>query len=285
MRSYRANWPRRVVIAGLVVWSVGPILVALVTSVSTTAEVEASPPVWIPTHLSLSGYSALLGHGGTGTSRAGSEAGSFLRSMLNSGTVTLEATAVILILAVLAGYAFARLRFPGRRIVMALVLLTLIAPVFAVATPLFRIMADLRLIDTQLGLVLLYVSAFVPLAIWMFMNYCRDLPPEPEDAALIDGCTRLQALWKVVLPQMFPGIVALLGILFLIVWSQFLIPLIFATTLSTKPVTVLITELVGKNTVPYSVLDAAGILAMIPPTFIAVALNRHIRGMLAGTAG
>jgi multiple sugar transport system permease protein len=120
---------------------------------------------------------------------------------------------------------------------------------------------------------------------WLLYNHCRDLPPEPEEAALMDGCTRWQAFRMVVLPQMRSGIAALAAIVMLLTYGQFLIPLLLGSTPSTTPVTVLITEFVGKYTTNYPILAAAGVIAVLPPAIIALLLNRHIRGMLSGATG
>ena len=130
-------------------------------------------------------------------------------------------------------------------------------------------------------MILVFVSTTAPLAIWLFYNYTRELPQEPEEAALIDGCTRFAAFRRVVLPQMTSGIAALTAIVMLAVWGQFLIPLLLTSTQETKPVTVVITEFIGKYTTNYPLLTAAGVLAMLPPAIVALVLNRHIRGMLS----
>ena len=164
---------------------------------------------------------------------------------------------------------------------MALIV-TLEVPVFALLAPLFQLMAGAHLIDTQLGLVLVYVSAQAPLAVWLLYNYCRELPQEPEEAALIDGCGRFAVFWRIALPQMRSGIAAVSAIVMLSVWGQFLVPLLFAPTIATKPVTVLITEFVGKYNSNQPLIVAAGMLALLPPAIVAIALNRQIRGMLSG---
>ncbi len=188
---------------------------------------------------------------------------------------------MILIVAVLAGYGFSRLSFKGSSVLLWTVVATLIIPLFTLVVALYRLMAEFNLIDTHLGLILVFVSTTAPLAIWLFYNHCRELPQEPEEAALIDGCTRWQAFRRVVLPQMMSGIAALTAIVMLLVWGQFLIPLLLSSTSETKPVTVVITEFIGKFTPNYPLVTAAGILAMIPPAVVALALNRHIRGMLS----
>lgn len=274
---------RWVVIAGLVSWSLGPVVLALVTSLSTQADVVAAH--LIPARLSLDGYRTLLSHSSPADGGIQSEAAYFGRALLNSALETVEATIALLLVAVTAGYAFSRLPFRGRGTVLGALLITLVIPAFALIVPLFRLMSNLNLIDTQTGLVLIYVTGGAPLAVWLFANYCRELPGEPEEAALLDGCSRLGALFKVVLPQMRSGIAALTAIIALSTWGSFLVPLLFAPTLATKPATVLITELVGKYTTNYPLIAAAGILIVIPPAVVAVVLNRHIRGMLGGYFG
>jgi multiple sugar transport system permease protein len=204
--------------------------------------------------------------------------------MWNSASVTLMSTLAILCVAISAGYAFARLRFPGRGALFWAIVATTVVPVFTVVIALFGLMADAHLIDHTLGLVLVFVSTTTPLAMWLVCNHVKELPAEPEEAALIDGCTRWQAFWHVVLPQMRSGIAALSAIVMLSVWGEFLIPLLLTSTSASKPVTVLISEYVGKYTTNYPLLAAAGVLALLPPAVVALVLNRHIRGMLSGSS-
>ncbi len=286
MRGSRAGRVvRRITIALVLSWSLGPILLGILTSVSTQAEVQAGQ--WIPRSVNLSGYRALLSNGGATTTSGfvPSEIGAFGHAMLNSLTITLETTAVLLVLAVTAGYAFSRLRFPGRRVMFGSLVATLIVPALAVIVPLWRVMANLHLIGTQLGLLLIYVSANAPLAVWLMYIHARELPIAVEEAALADGCTRFQAFRLVVLPQMWGGIAAVATIMALSVWGEFFIPLLFAPTAATKPVTVLITEFVGKYTTNQPLLTAAGILTIVPPALLAIVLSRRIRGLLSGWHG
>jgi ABC-type glycerol-3-phosphate transport system permease component len=275
---------RGLAVALLIVWSLGPLAIGVTTSISTQREVNAIPTKWIPDDPTLDSYSALLGDssasGGAALDTA-SDADAFGQAIVNTTILTVIATIAILVVAVMAGYGFSRLRFRGSNALLAVVLATMVIPVFTLVVALFRLMADFDLINTYLGLVLVFVSAQAPLAVWLFYNYCRELPADPEEAALIDGCTRLQAFGRVVLPQMRSGIAALTAITMLAIWGQFLIPLLLTSTIETKPVTVVITEFIGKYTTNYPLLTAAGVLAMIPPAVVALALNRHIRGMLS----
>jgi multiple sugar transport system permease protein len=284
-RCRAAQLLRVVVITGIGLWSLAPIGLGVATSLSTQADVQAVPARWLPRHAMLDAYRSLLG--GTGDFHAGgtvSESGAFAHAMWNSVSVTLMSTLAILCVAISAGYAFARLRFPGRGALFWAIVATTVVPVFTVVIALFELMADAHLIDRTLGLVLVFVSTTTPLAMWLVSNHVSELPTEPEEAALIDGCTRWQAFWHVVLPQMRSGIAALSAIVMLSVWGEFLIPLLLTSTSASKPVTVLIPEYVGKYTTNYPLLAAAGVLALLPPAVIALVLNRHIRGMLSGSS-
>ena len=111
---------------------------------------------------------------------------------------------------------------------------------------------------------MVFVATLSPLATWLLYNHVREMETEPEEAALIDGCRRWQAFIRVVVPQMSSGIAAVAAILVLSVWGEFLIPLLLSSTANSKPVTVLITEYVGKYTTNYPLLAAAGVLALLP---------------------
>lgn len=279
---------RWLVVALLLAWSLGPVLVGFLTSLSTQQEVQAVPAQLIPAHPSLDAYRSLIGHPPvrTGPVVSGTvgvqETQAFSRALINAGVSTVLSVLAILVVSISAGYAFSRLRFRGQNGLLVAIIATLAIPAVAVVVPLFQMLANARLIDTQFGLLLIYTSAGAPLAVWLFYNYCQDVGLDPEEAALMDGCNRWQALRHVVIPQLVPGIAALTAILMLAIWGQFFIPLLFAPTLHTKPVAVLITEFSGKYRTNYPLVAAAGVLALIPPAIVATVLNRHIRSMLGG---
>ncbi len=281
--SLPARAVRVLAIAAIIAWSLGPVAVAVLTSVSSQNDVESVPARWIPHAFSTDGYKALITGTNTNTGNTAADASAFGASLVSSIEVTIEATVATLVVSVMAGYGFSRLRFRGSKVLLWAVLATLIIPLFTLVVALFKLMVQLGLVNTQLGLDLVYLSSLAPLAIWLFYNHCRELPLEPEEAALIDGCTRWQAFWRVVLPQMRSGIAAVAAIVMLLVYGQFLIPLLLSSSSSTTPVTVLITDFVGKYTTNYPLLAAAGVITLLPPALVALALNGQIRGMLSGS--
>jgi multiple sugar transport system permease protein len=272
-------------VVAILAWSILPIALGVSTSLSTQREVNAVPTGWYPHSPTLQAYRDLL-QGTSGQSSGGTvtEAGTFERSLRNSTEIALMATALVLVVSTMAAYAFGRLRFRFGGLALSLLVGTMIVPVFVVVIALFKLMANAQLIDTKRGLVLVFLATLSPLATWLLYAQVRELPVEPEEAALIDGCRRWQAFLRVVIPQMTSGIAAVAAILILSVWGEFLIPLLLTSTMNAKPVTVQITEYVGKYTTNYPILAAAGVLALLPPALIALILNKRITGMLAGSS-
>jgi multiple sugar transport system permease protein len=269
----------------IVVWSVGPIVLGVTTSISTQREVNSVPSHWVPHSPTVQAYRDLL-NGSTGQSTGGTvtRGGDFVHAMTNSAELALGTAALTLIVSTMAAYALGRLRFRLSGGVLALLIGTLVIPIFVIVIGLFQVMANAQLIDTKRGLILVFVATQSPLATWLLYAQVREMPHEPEEAALIDGCRRWQAFVRVVVPQMSSGIAAVAAIIVLSVWGEFLIPLLLTSTMNAKPVTVLITEYVGKYTTNYPILAAAGVLALIPPAVLALVLNKRITGMLAGSS-
>lgn len=272
-------------VLAIIVWSVGPIVLGVTTSISTQREVNAIPSHWVPGQPTLTAYRALL-NGSSGQSSGGTvtQGGEFVHALTNSAELSLGSAALTLVVATMAAYALGRLRFRFGGAVLALLIGTMVIPIFVVVIGLFQLMASAQLIDSRRGLVLVFVSTLTPLATWLLYTQVREMPPDPEEAALIDGCRRWQAFVRVVIPQMRSGIAAVAAILVLSVWGEFLIPLLLTSTMNAKPVTVLITEYVGKYTTNYPILAAGGVLALIPPALLALILNKRITGMLAGSS-
>jgi ABC-type glycerol-3-phosphate transport system permease component len=218
---------RVVAILAILAWSLGPILIGISTSLSSQREVNAVPTHWLPSHPGLQAYHDLLG--GTSGHAGGTvtEAGTFTRSIYNSAILAAVSTFFILIFSTMTAYAVGRLRFRFGGAVLALLVGTMIVPIFVIVISLFKVLAEPplgpSLIDTKGGLVLVFTATLTPLATWLLYTQVREMPPEPEEAALIDGCSRWKAFIRVVVPQMSSGIAAVAAITMLSVWGEFLI--------------------------------------------------------------
>lgn len=271
--------------AVLLAWSLAPVYWAVATSLTAPTDLIAQPPHFVPPRITFEHYAKLLGATST---YLGTDVQSvwpqFSRALLNSIVTTLAATLVTVTLAAFGSYAFVRLRFPGRDAVFVLIVATIAVPAYTVMIPLYRLLVSLHLIDTYLGVTLIYVSAFLPLALWLMRSVYQSLPISLEEAAWIDGAGRTYTLVRIVLPLAAPGLIASAILTFLSAWGQFMIPLVFSPTLATKPLTVLIPEFVTKNYVDYGLMNAAGVLAIIPPVLVVLFLNRYlVQGLMAGS--
>ena len=273
--SQRGRIGRWAGFAVVLIWSLVPIYWSLKTSLETEAAANAQN--YVPLHPTLGNYAALL-------TRSGDLPAQIRRAGLNIVIECSCATIVTVVLATLAAYAFARMKFRGRQLLFYAVLATMAFPAYTTLIPLYRIMSDFSLVNTYTGIVLVYVSGFLPLATWVLHNYFANMPIGLEEAALIDGASRLRVLRYIVLPLAMPGIVSTALITFLFAWAQFLFPLVLSTDSSTQPLTVVIAALQGRHVVPSTLLNAAGVLAIAVPALLALGFNRYIvNGLLAGS--
>ena len=269
-------------VALLLLWSLGPIYWTLVSSVTPSADFSARPIHFFPTSFTGDHFMRLLG---INVDRIGGVLvwAQFRSALLNSVITSIGATVFCVAIAALGGYAFTRLNFTGKRVLFIAVVATLAIPGYAVLIPLYRLMISLKLVDTYLGITLIYVSAYLPLTLWLMRSVFESLPVALEEAAQIDGAGRLYVFFGIVLPLVGPGLTAAAILTFLGAWGQYLVPLIFSPT-ATKPLTVLIPEFATKNFIDYGLITAAGSVAIIVPALVVIFLNRYlVTGLLAGS--
>ena len=250
----------------------------LIASVSSQAALLKLPLQWIPSHISFSRYSEIF------SSPQGTIFGNFRASLLNSLIVASATVVISVTVGVFGAYAFARLHFRGRRASLLLFLSTYMVPPIALVIPLYLIMVRLHLLNTRLGLIIVYCTFATPFVLWVMGNYFTTIPVELEDAARVDGCSRIGALFRVILPIARPGLLATILFAFLIAWDEFLYALIFTSTNAAKTIPVAIAEFTGRFTTDFGLQAAGGILAAIPPVAIAVIFQRYIVGGLAAGA-
>jgi ABC-type glycerol-3-phosphate transport system permease component len=202
----------------------------------------------------------------------------------NSLIVAGFTTAIALPVAALCAYALARLRMRGKTALLALVLAVSMFPQISVIAPLYLILRELHLIDTYPGLVLPYVTFATPLAIWLLTGFFRQLPRELEDAAVIDGASRVRALREIVLPLAAPALASTAILTFLYCWNEFLFALSFTISPERHTVPVSIALFRGRYQVPWGQILAAAVVATIPVAMLVFAFQRRIvAGLTAGS--
>ncbi len=272
---------RLVMILVIFIWSLFPIYWTLNTSLMNLTSADSQPVHWLPKPLVGLNYRDVLGIHVTGSNDLWPQ---FSHAVANSAIESVAATMLTLIVATFAAYAFARLTFRGKSPIFYVVLGTLALPAYATLIPLYRILGQVGLVNTYTGIVLVYTSGFMPLAMWILYSYFSTIPKELEEAASIDGASRWTVLFGIILPLAVPGLVATAIITFLFTWGQFLFPLVLSSGLATEPLTIWIGTLSSLHVVSYTLLAAVGIMAIIVPALIVVFLNRYIiRGMTQGS--
>jgi ABC-type glycerol-3-phosphate transport system permease component len=272
-------------VVAIFIWSVGPFLWLVVMSLQKSADLVRTPPTVIPGPLTLVNYRFVLFPQGVADGQSSIQATRVPLGIVNSLIVAVCVTVVNLVLGSIAGYAYSRAaRSRLMRGTLWALMLTRMTPSLALILPFFLVFKTLNLIDTRTGLVIAYCSLILPLAIWMMKGYLDGLPPNLEKAALVDGCTRLQAIRKIVLPVARPGLVAAGIFCFLISWNEFIFALILTGTPASQTIPVTIAGfLVQLRFYDYGPMFAASVLAVIPPVIIALAFQRYlVRGMLSG---
>lgn len=254
----------------IILYSVLPISWMVRTSLLDKAELLKSPADFFTTNLTLDNYLQMLGIGDVNvlTSR------NFYSAMRNSIVSSLMTTILVSVVAIISGYVFARVRTRFANVLFGVLLITMVLPAYSVMLPLYRIMLNLGLMDTVVGIVLIYISAFMPLSIWIMKSFFESIPIEIEEAAWIDGASRAKSLLTI-LPLALPGIVAVSIICFLNAWSQYAIPLVFASS-KAQPLTVFLTTLSGKSSINFGLISAGGLLTIIPPILIVILLNKYL---------
>jgi len=252
------------------VLSLTPYVWFVTTSLKTPVEITSVPPRFWPSGTLAAYRSALVDHG-------------LARYMMNSLVVAAATTIIALLAAAPAGYALARLPVAGRRVALGASLAAAMFPQIAIAGPVWRILRAAGLLNTLPGLVLPHVSLTLPLAIWLLASFFRELPADLEEAAMIDGCSRVGALFRVVLPAALPGLVATTIYGFINAWNEliFAVILISSPKLQTLPVGIM--SLSDEMRTEYGLMLATAVLALIPSLVLFGYIQRFLtKGLAAG---
>jgi multiple sugar transport system permease protein len=256
-----------------------PLLWLFSASLSTQVELFTVPPHWIPQHPTFQNYLDIFFPG----QAASSVPRTFAVSLMNSIKIASAVTVISILLGSFAAYALVRIPFRFNRPIQLGILGTRMIPEVSLVIPLFIIASSLQLVNKPIVLVISYLSFALPYAIWLLAAFFNSVPIELEDAARIDGCTRLGILFRVVMPISLPGLISTAMFVFLVAWDEFFYALIFTSTLAAKTVPVAIAEFVGRYVVNITGMMAGGILAALPPVILALVFQRYIvSGLTAG---
>lgn len=253
----------------LAIFILFPIAVMVSMSLKAPDEQFTSPPYLWPKRPTLSNYLHVIGRGSM-----------FLRYFLNSLFVAAMSTIVVLAVALFSSYAYARLRFPGRDFFFVLILLSQLFPLAAIIVSLYRMMSRLQMIDTYWSLIIAYLTFSVPVGVWLLRNFFLGIPKELEEAAMIDGCTKLAAFWKITVPLVRPGVGATFAYLFFITWQEFMFALTFITSEAKRTLPVGIFDYVGQYETNWGNLMAASSLICVPVFILFLFVQQQLVGGL-----
>ena len=264
-----------------------PAIWLLLTSFKTDGELRQLPITYLPENFTLQNYVSVFTENPFG------------RFLLNSAVVSVVATLLCVLFAGLAGYALGRLNMPGRRVLLTLIVMTSMFPALVLLVPLYRLFVGVEvpwlstlfgspiftpnLLNTYWALIIPYVALSLPIATLILTSFFQLIPADLESAALVDGCTRISALFRIVAPVSAPGIVTAGIIVFVNSWNEFLLALTFNTSLQMRTVPVGITLYQGEYAFPWAIISAAIMLGVLPLVLLIIFFQRRIiSGLTAG---
>jgi len=273
-----------------------PVAWLVSSSFQNEREIVSKPPHWLPHEPTVENFSAIFFAGDKAvtyaTRRKGdpatggfipSTAGNLLPSMRNSLIVACSVALLNLLIGVPAAYAMAKIRFRGRQASIYGILTTRVIPDIALVVPFFLFIRNLGLLDTIWSLIITYLAVTVPFSVFILVSYFESLPDELDKAARVDGCSRWQTLIKVFMPLALPSLVAVILFAFLASWNEFLLALMFTQTPKSQTLPIIVASFTSDFTISFSFINAAGVLAIMPPVLLALLFERYIvSGLTAG---
>ncbi|MQW59681.1 carbohydrate ABC transporter permease [Sinorhizobium meliloti] len=270
----RPGLPTWLVIVGsvlLVFVCLFPFWWMVLSSIKTLRELYTVPPIWWPGVPTWDNYRKVLFES------------NIPRYFLNSVVISLGSTGLALILAIFASYGFARFNFKGKPLLQSLVLVGQLLPTAAIIVPLFITLRVLGLVNTYWGLILVYMIITLPLSVWMLTSYFKNIPVELEEAAIIDGASRLGCLFRITLPLSLPGLASVMVYAFVTTWNEFIFALCFATDSTVKTLPIGLAEFSTEFNTDWGAVMAASVVMTLPIAVLFLSLQRlFVGGLTAG---
>jgi multiple sugar transport system permease protein len=259
------------VLALMVLWTAIPFYWMIATSLKHDKEIYGYEATLIPERPTLANYATLF------------RETPYMLYLRNSVVVAVGSTVLSMIIAVLGAYAIARLDFPGRALLARGLVFTYLVPTSLLFIPMFAMMSMLRLTDSLYGLTIAYLGFDVPFCTWLLMGYFKSVPVELEEAARVDGCNRVSALVRVVLPMSLPALVVVTFFSFTHAWNEFLYAHVFTSTTSARTVTTGLVNFMSQDVFFWGPLMASTVMSALPPVLMFLVFQRWVvKGLTLG---
>jgi ABC-type glycerol-3-phosphate transport system permease component len=253
------------------VWTLGPLYWMVITSIKANPEIYGTTATFWPRRPTLENYRVLF----TRTP--------FAVYFQNSALIALATTAITVLASALGAYALVRLRFPGRRLLARVLVYTYLVPQSLLFIPLFTILVNAGLSNTRTGLVLTYLGFTVPFCTWLLMGYFLSVPVELEEAGLVDGCSRLGVLFRIVMPVTLPALAVTAFFSFTLSWNEYLYASVFVSDVNAKTIPTGIPSFIIEDVFFWGPMMASTVLSVIPPLAVYFLFQRWlITGLTLG---
>ena len=248
-----------------------PFFYMVSTAFKAEADLFSAPPKFLPRRPTLSNFRQALQP-------------KFIRYFMNSFIVTIGTTVIVIAVALLSSYAFSRLRFRGRKLLLKIIIYTQLFPLIVIIIPIYVLFNKTGIVNTHLSLIIAYLAFTVPVGVWMLRGFFKGIPYNLEEAAMVDGCTRLTAFIRVVLPLARPGISATAVYVFIVTWQEFMFALTMLTGEKMRTLPVGILDFIRQYGVNWGGLMALSTLITVPVFILFLVLQRQfISGLTQGS--
>jgi ABC-type glycerol-3-phosphate transport system permease component len=255
----------------MVLWTAIPFYWMIATSLKYDKETYGYEATLIPQKPTLANYATVF------------RETPYLLYLRNSVIVAVGSTILSMIIAILGAYAIARLNFPGRAMLARGLVFTYLVPTSLLFIPMFALMSTLRLTDSLHGLIIAYLGFDVPFCTWLLMGYFKSVPVELEEAARVDGCNRVGALLRIVLPMSLPALVVVTFFSFTHAWNEFLYAYVFTSTTSARTVTTGLVNFMSQDVFFWGPLMASTVMSALPPVIMFLVFQRWVvKGLTLG---
>lgn len=265
------KWVGNALLVVMLVWTLVPFYWMVATSLKKDKEIYGFEATLVPRQPNLDAYRRLFAQT------------PFVKYLRNSTIIAVSTTVASLVLGCLGAYALARLRFRGRALIARGLIFTYLVPQSLLFIPLFAVMSTLALIDTREGLIVAYLGFTLPFCTWLLLGYFRSVPLELEEAALVDGCSRLGALVRVILPMSLPALAVVAFFSFTQAWNEFLYANVFVNSVDARTITTGLTLFIVEDVFFWGPMMAAACLATVPPVLVYLVFQRWVvKGLTLG---